>query len=84
MIVSYDPLVGATYVELLVERAVARTVSVSDLVMVDLDANGEPVGVEFAVFPGQITAQMLDRVAERFPTLKELRYSEHWLLTAAR
>ncbi len=84
MIVSYDPEVGATYVELLVEHAVARTVSVSDLVMVDLDAHGEPVGVEFAVGPKQITVEMLDRLADRFPTLKDFRYSQQWLLTEAR
>jgi len=70
MIVEYDREVGATYIGLLPKRAVARTVSVSDLVMVDLDADGEPIGVEFAVGPERVTAQMLDRAVERFPTLR--------------
>jgi uncharacterized protein YuzE len=66
MLVTYDAEVGATYLKL-ADAVVARTVSVSDLVMVDLDNRGEAIGVEFAVPPSKITAVMLDRLAERFP-----------------
>jgi uncharacterized protein YuzE len=42
---TYDAECGATYV-LLSDEPVARTVELSDLVHVDLDADGNPVGVE--------------------------------------
>ena len=38
--------IQACYARLLPERKVARTVEVSDDVMVDVDADGRPVGVE--------------------------------------
>lgn len=79
---SYDIQAGATYVTL-TEHKVARTVSVSDLVMVDLDDQGQPVGVEFVVPPAKITSKMLDRLSDRFPTLKNLHDTESWLLTRA-
>jgi uncharacterized protein YuzE len=82
MLVTYDAEAGATYLEL-ADAEVARTVSVSDLVMVDLDARDEAIGVEFAVPPSKITADMLYRLAERFPHLKGLRDTDSWLLTAA-
>jgi len=82
MLVTYDVEAGATYLEL-GDAEVARTVSVSDLVMVDLDAREEAIGVEFAVIPSKITADMLYRLAERFPDLKALRNTDTWLLTAA-
>lgn len=82
MIVSYDVEAGATYLELSQEK-VTRTVSVSDLVMVDLDAADNPVGVEFVVPPNAITMQMVERVAERFHSLKPLLHVEDWLLTRA-
>jgi uncharacterized protein YuzE len=59
------------------------TVSVSDLVMVDLSESGEPVGVEFAVPPSHITGEMLDRLVNAFPALKSLRDTDTWLLTHA-
>ncbi len=80
--VSYSLDPGATYVQLL-DEPVHRTVSVSDLVMVDLTARGEPVGVEFAVAPPRITDAMLDRLADRFPSLKGLRERETWLYLPA-
>ena len=81
MLVTYDTEVGATYLKL-ADAVVARTVSVSDLVMVDLGARDEEIGVEFAVLPSKITVVMLDRLAERFPHLKSLRDTDAWLLTA--
>lgn len=80
MNVSYDPDLGATYVDW-APGTVARTVSVSDLVMVDVDSDGSPIGVEFAVAPNRITDVMVWRLTEAFPTLKELGHREHWLYT---
>jgi uncharacterized protein YuzE len=71
-LLTYDAGVGATYLKL-ADAVVARTVSVSDLVMIDLDARDEAIGVEFAVAPSKITVVMLARLAERFPHLKSLR-----------
>jgi uncharacterized protein YuzE len=82
MIVSYDVEAGATYLELS-DVPVARTVSVSDLVAVDVDETGSPVGVEFAVAPNKITDRMVERVADRFHTLKNLLHIEDWLLVRA-
>ena len=62
---------------------VAGTVSISDLVMVDIDASGHLVGVEFVMPPSRITVETVDCVAEQFPTLKGLRDLEGWLLTSA-
>jgi uncharacterized protein YuzE len=81
MMVQYDTEAGATYVELS-DASVARTVSVGDLVMVDVDEHGEPVGVDFAVLPGKITDSMLYAVAERFPPLKDLAIHREWLLAS--
>jgi uncharacterized protein YuzE len=80
MYVSYDLSAGATYVEVM-EGETARTVEISDLVMVDVNASGEPLGVEFVVPPSQITSEMIDRVVKRFPTLDTLYKTEMWLLT---
>ena len=83
MLVTYDPAAGATYVELVPASRVARTVSVTDLVMVDLDVDDQPVGVEFAVSTSQITGGMLASVARAFPALKGLAADRRWLLTTA-
>jgi uncharacterized protein YuzE len=42
---TYDPDVRAMYVRLS-DRAVAKSVELSDTVYVDLDSDGEPVGFE--------------------------------------
>lgn len=44
-----------------------RTVSTSDLTMVDLDATGTVLGVEFAVPVYQVDARVLDPLRARFP-----------------
>ena len=83
MLVSYDTEVGSTYVEL-ADTEVRRTVSISDLVMVDLDDSDQPVGVEFAVGPAQITVEMLEALGDRFSDLKGLTHVEDWLLSTSR
>lgn len=81
MMVHYDPEAGATYVEL-TGADVARTVNVGDLVSVDVDANGEPVGIDFAVLPSKITDSMLFAIADHFPSLKTLAVHKEWLLVS--
>jgi len=78
MQVSYDTEAGATYVRI-AHGTVARTVSVSDLTMVDLDENDQPLGVEFVVPPRAITEQMVLRVTDRFPALDYLLKMDTWL-----
>ena len=82
VIVSYDTDHGATYVEL-AESAPVRSVDVSDLVIVDVDETGHPVGIDFAVSPAKITPKMLEDLSACFPALKELTYNHDWLLTRA-
>lgn len=59
---------GATYVRLS-SAPVASTRHVADLVMVDLDSQGEPVGVEFA--GGQPDKEDALALFNQFPSLKE-------------
>ncbi|MDK3255077.1 DUF2283 domain-containing protein [Blastococcus capsensis] len=82
MLVQYDTEAGATYVELVDGVAVARTIEISDLVMVDVDAEDNPVGVEFVVPPRGITDEMLRVVGKRFPELKHLAQQKDWLFTS--
>lgn len=81
MIAEYDPEARATYLAL-IDRAVARTVSVGDLIMVDVDDNGEPVGVEFALEPAHVTDAMLATLVREFPVLRPVADDRSWLLTA--
>ena len=82
MYVSYDTEAGATYVQV-AEGDVSRTADLSDLVAVDLDDDGVPVGVEFLALPGGVTDLMLDLVAARFPVLSVLKDRSTWLLPAS-
>ncbi len=80
MNVSYDTEAEATYVRVVpADVKIARTVHLSDLVMVDVDEHRDPVGVEFVVLPHEITDAMLDRVSDAFPTLKSLHHKDTWL-----
>ena len=81
VIAEYDPEARATYLAL-TDRPVARTVSVSDLVIVDIDDVGEPVGVEFALEPARVTNAMLTALVREFPALRPLVDDRSWLLTA--
>lgn len=81
--VSYDPALGVTYVQIQEpDAAVARTVELNDLVMVDLNREGQPLGVEFLVPPSGV-GRHLEAVIEAFPSLKALGETEKWLLTQA-
>lgn len=82
MLVSYEPFAGATYVRFS-QQAFDHSVSVGDLVVVNVAADGEPIGVDFAVAPAKITESMIDRVIDRFPSLKDLADTDAWLFTHA-
>lgn len=78
MYVSYDPAAGATYVRL-AEGSVAETRLVGDLVAVDLDDSGVPVGVELLMLPSRIDTQVLDRLVDAHPELGPLLDTTAWL-----
>lgn len=82
MMVTYDTEADATYVQV-ADGRVATTVDVTDLVMVDLDAHGQLLGVEFAVSPRYVTDAMLYRLAEQFPELKKMAADHSWLFASA-
>ena len=46
MRIEYSPTAGALYLRLQAGD-VARTIEIEDMVYVDVDANGQPLGVEF-------------------------------------
>jgi len=68
MLIERDTDTGACYFGLS-DAEVARTVHVDDLVMVDVDIHGDPVGVEFAAAPDD---EDFERVYERFPQLRDV------------
>lgn len=76
MYVSYDTEARATYLQLDAAADVATTVEVSDSVMVDVDSEGRPIGVEFLVLPEAITPEMVDVLVARFAELGVLRDSQ--------
>jgi hypothetical protein len=71
MFAETDPQTGATYVELS-EAPVARTLHVSDVVMVDVDETGTPVGIEFAVLPPDVDRADWYALADLVPEVKEI------------
>lgn len=61
---------------------VAHSVHLSELVVVDVDMHGDPVGVEFTVAPRDITVAMLCQVAAAYPELRPvIAGAPGWLLT---
>jgi uncharacterized protein YuzE len=61
-----DPATKATYFTLH-DGPVARTVTVSDLIMVDLAEDQSVVGVEFAFDPAGATDDEMAKLSEAFP-----------------
>lgn len=66
--VQHDPEAEACNLDMSA-NPVVRTVHISDGVMVDIDAAGEPVGVEFLWARNDIPAEALTLVVQRFPSL---------------
>lgn len=69
MLMERDEGTGATYYTV-GDGVRARTVHVSDLIMVDVDDDGAPVGVEFAVALGHLPRAEIKRLLGSFPTLQ--------------
>jgi uncharacterized protein YuzE len=82
MIVNYDTESEATYIEIVPGAKIAKTVSISDLVMVDVDDAGKPVGVEFVMRPNQITDMIVKTVVMRFESL-DMLFDRTWLYAAS-
>ncbi|MCU4183520.1 DUF2283 domain-containing protein [Acidiferrimicrobium sp. IK] len=70
MLVTYDPEVDASYVRVS-EGAIVSTDSFTDLLAVDLDAAGVPVGLEVLKAPGAVTSADEAVVTDRYPTLRD-------------
>jgi uncharacterized protein YuzE len=69
VVVEFDPEVRATYVRLR-DDPVARTVEVMDAYcVVDLDAAGEPLGMEILDAPADISQPVFQALATSFPSL---------------
>ena len=66
---DHDPISGATY-RRLTTAAVARTIHVTDVIMVDVDEHGEPVGLEYAVAPSRLTLGDVTSLLRAFPHLR--------------
>ena len=62
MIISYDNLADAVYIKIKPEAKVARTVEFAPETFVDLDDNGDLIGIEM-LNPGQL---ILKRIAKKF------------------
>ncbi|HEY5202877.1 MAG TPA: DUF2283 domain-containing protein [Acidothermaceae bacterium] len=67
---DHDPISGATY-RTLTSEPVARTIHVSDVIMVDVDEHGRPVGVEYGVDPSVLTVGEVASLLEAFPNLRD-------------
>lgn len=64
MRISYDPSVEATYVTI-TDAQVTRTIEVSDVVMIDVDADGNTVGIELAMRSPEITKDIFRAALDR-------------------
>ena len=66
MLISYDTESDAYYLTLS-DGEVARTVHISDAVMVDLDESGGVIGIELLCSPHLLSADERTALVERFP-----------------
>jgi uncharacterized protein YuzE len=66
MIIRYDTEAGAYYLKL-TEGPVARTVHISDDVMVDLDSDGQVHGIELLSAPTALSDAERSELFRRFP-----------------
>jgi uncharacterized protein YuzE len=83
MMISVDTDACATYITL-TDAPIARTEDVTDLVMVDLDAQDHPVGVEFLLMPTDITDELVGLLEHRYPDLHVLaKDPSQWRLAPA-
>lgn len=66
MVVEYDTEAGVFYVRV-TDGGVARTAEVSTFVSVDIDTDGQVVGLELLCVPSAVTADERAALATRFP-----------------
>jgi hypothetical protein len=66
-----DTVTGASHVVFDPNAEIARTKSVSDLIMVDIDEAGVPIGVEVAMDYRRLNDEHWRLVINAFPVLKE-------------
>lgn len=66
MVVEYDTEAGAFYVRA-TDSDVSRTVEVSTFVRVDIDVDGQIVGLELLCLPSAVTTEERATLATRFP-----------------
>lgn len=69
VLVTYDPEADASYVRVSA-AAVTSSDSVSEILAVDLDSSGTPVGLEVLKAPGAVTAADEESVTRRYPSLR--------------
>ena len=88
----YSTTADALYIELQPVRRIARTVEVSPSCLVDLDSDGQPLGIE--LLAPSVSYQSITQVVTRWPLSGEqvsqlLTYpyqsltSRHWLISSA-
>jgi uncharacterized protein YuzE len=71
MFAEADMRTGAVYVTVS-EGAVARTVDVSDVIMVDVDDDDTPLGIDFAVPIDAVDERDWHALAELLPEVKDI------------
>lgn len=67
MVVEYDTESAAFYVRV-TESDASRTVEVSTFVSVDVDVDGQVVGLELLCLPSAVTTEERATLATRFPS----------------
>jgi uncharacterized protein YuzE len=82
VLVTYDSEVDATYVQLS-DATVATTEQFGESLAVDLDATGEPVGVELLMAPATATTTTLAPLVRAYPDLSVIENLLHRLTLAA-
>ncbi len=68
---EHDAHSGASYLRIL-DAPVARSIHVTDLVMVDVEDSGQPVGVEFTMGTHAATPEDMRELFRAFPALEKV------------
>lgn len=82
MVIRYDTTVGAFYLKLS-DQPVARTVHISDDVVVDLDAKGTARGIELLIGPSHLTSEERAALVALCPAADEMLAEVARLMPAA-
>jgi len=68
VLIQYDTEADAAYFEI-ADGDIAETVEISDLIMVDVTASGDVIGVEVAAHPSHVKPEVWEHRFQRFPSL---------------